>query len=512
MAGSKTFNVFRSTFAGTLNNLSLLLLNLLSRRLFLQYIGLEYLSIAQIISNLLVVLSFTELGLSNAVLYMLYKPMANKEYETVRIIISLYRKFNKCVGLVIGIIGMLAMPFLKIFIKTSIPLQTVYVIYLLNLLLSVSSYFYTYRNVLLSASQKDYIVSLTSMAVSFLRICSQCAVIYLTHDYLLYLITGIIASVIQNAVVYFFASRTFPYIRDLHITADPAEKKAHKKDLLKNVRSMASIKITAIVINNTDNILVSWLNTIMVGVCSNYTAISTQLKSLISIFHHSLLHSIGVASTERTNAEKYVLFQKVLLVNTFITGLAAICLGVLWDDFIVMWIGDSYKIDTVVYYSLLLNFTWDIMISPIWMFRDANGMFVYVKWMLLFNSFLNIVISIILGKTWGVGGVYIATIISDVLTDFWYDSNIIFRKVFNKNHAFSYQFHIIENVSVVLMGVVLISELTATWPVTIPIWLAKGVLTAFAYTMWFIVRYRKKEAFQKIVRTNIMPIITKIKK
>lgn len=507
MKKTKTFYVFRSTFTGITNSLLLLLLNLLSRKLFLNYIGIEYLSAAQIITNLLTVFSFTELGLASSVIYMLYEPITNDDKEKVSSIIWLYRKFNRVVGLVILLIGIVFMPLLPTFIKTSIPVSILYLIYILNLITSVSSYFYTYRSVLLSANQQDYIISLAQTAVSFTRIIIQCLIIYLTHDYILFLVTGLVATIIQNAIVYFIVGKKYPYIKALAVNK-ASDISDTKVELTKNISAMASVKIAGIVINNTDNILVSLIDTLAVGLISNYTTISTQLRSLVNIFHNSLLHSIGVASSEKGKDEKYKLFKEVLLVNTFIVGLISVCLGSLWKNFIIIWLGKEFTVNELIFEAIFLNFMWNLIIAPIWMFRDANGVFVYIKKMLLLNATLNILISVLLGKLIGVAGVFFATIISDVITDFWYDSKVVYENVFERNNSFEYITYITINVIINIVFTYMMRRLFKYLPVNLLFWILEAVAVALIYITLFIFMNFYKDEFRFL--NNL--IIVKLKK
>lgn len=507
---SKIFNVAKSTIVGIMNSIILLLLNLLSRKLFLQYIGLEYLSVAQVISNLVTVFSFAELGLSNSVLYMLYNPIAKADKKAVTRILWLYRRFNRYVGITIGMIGVLFAPFLHLFIKTTIPLYTIYIVYSLYLFSSVSTYFYSYRSVLLGANQKDYIASLISLTISFFRICIQCILIYITHSYFVYLVTGIIATVIQNATIYALVGKKYPYIKERDTRNESYSEGNKRKELKKNVFSMASVKIAGIIINNTDNILVSWIDTLMVGLCANYTTISLQIKSLISIFHSALLHSIGIACVEKNADERYKLFKEILLINTYVCGLSAVCLGVLWNDFIIIWLGEKYVIDNLIFLSLLLNFTWGTLTAPIWLFRDANGLFIYVKKILLVNAVLNIILSLLLGLYIGVSGVFIATLASDILTDFWFDSNLIYRKTFDRKNGIEYQCKIIESLITIFTISFIINCITKTWSISFIIWMVKGILTGVIYTAFFWVRNRNTFEYNYIMQKYFLPsLLTK---
>lgn len=251
MKKSKAYNVLLSTLTGLSNSIILLILNLISRNLFLQYIGIEYLSVAQVINDLLTVIAFSELGLTNAVLYMLYTPVAMNNRDKVIRILYLYRNFNRYVGICIAIIGLLAMPTLSLFIRTDVPYSTVQLIYLMNLFTSVSSYFYTYRSIMLSVNQKDYVASIISTGCSVIRIIIQCIIIYYTHDYILFLLTSIIATVLQNTIIYYKVGKIYPYICNLSKLNKNIEISQEKKDLKSNILSMAFVKITGIAIHNT---------------------------------------------------------------------------------------------------------------------------------------------------------------------------------------------------------------------------------------------------------------------
>ncbi|WP_455938386.1 lipopolysaccharide biosynthesis protein, partial [Gemella morbillorum] len=445
---SKIKNVTRNTILGVFNNIALVLLNLISRKLFLNYIGIEYLSVGQVINNILGILAFSELGVANSVLYLLYKPVAQDDTKKIAKIIGSYKKINRVIGCVIFGLGLVCVPFLNRFIQTSISMKTVYLVFIMNLLYSSSTYFCSYRQVLINANQKNYIVSKVSLFVNFFGILIQCAIIYLTHSYVIYLAVLIIMGLIQNIIIFRIAGRWYPYLKEFR-KCKLGER--GYKELVNTVKSMFAVKFCAIVINNTDNLLVSLISTLMVGYCANYTIVTVKINSIIAIFHNSTVYSLGIASVEKSAEEKLQLFKKILYINSFLAGATTILLGVLLDDFIVFWLGEKYLISRIVFYSLLLSYMWNIITATIWMFRDTNGLFVYVKRMLFLNAVLNIILSFIFGKLIGVSGVYFATIISNIFTDFWYDAKLVFKKLFHKNKYWHYNFYVLFNVLVVFI-------------------------------------------------------------
>lgn len=503
MKESKAYNVLRSTVTGLGNSVALLILNLLSRNLFLQYIGIDYLSVAQVINNLLTVIAFSELGLSNAVIYMLYKPVADGNTEKVIRIIYLYRKFNRYVGIAIAIIGLMVMPTLHLFIRTDVPYTTVQLIYLMNLFTSVASYFYTYRSIMLSVNQKDYINSIISAIFSFVRVIIQCFIIYLTHDYILFLLTSIIATILQNAIIYYQTGKMYPYICNLTTVKNTGKLQQEKHELKSNIMSMATVKMTAIAINNTDIIIISWINTILVGLCSNYMSISNYIKTFVMVFQNVLVHSIGISVNERNEEKRYELFKQIHLINTFIAGIIFTCLAVLWNDFIVLWIGSAYLIDTPLFISLLLNVSWGFMIATVWMFRDVMGLFNLVKYMLLIHTVINLIMSVVAGYFFGAAGVFFATVVADIITNFWYDSNIVFKKAFGKKNGLEYQLYVIESMfSAGLLSYLLINFFS-TWDINIFNWIIKLFISVIVYSIYFILRYNNTIAFKLLYKNYI---------
>lgn len=506
---SKVKNVARNTMMGVFNNLVLVALNLISRRLFLRFIGIEYLSIGQIINNILGILAFSELGVTNSVLYMLYRPVAEGDKEKIARIVGSYKKINRAISCVLFALGLVCLPFLSKFINTSISINTVRLVYLMNLLYSASSYFCSYRQVLINANQKSYIISRVSLMVNFMSIVVQCAVIYITHNYLLYLAVTIVMGLVQNIIIYRIAGNMFPFLKEYHRYR---LEKQESRQLAENVKSLFSVKICGIVINNTDNILVSMVNTLMVGYCANYTIISTRIRGIITIFHNSIMYSMGIASVEKGSEEKYILFKKFLLINTFLAGFTSFLMGVLWDDFIILWLGPDYLIPKIVFYSILLNYYWVIVTAGIWIFRDTNGLFVYVKRMLLVNAILNLVISVILGRLMGVAGVYYATIIADVLSNFWFDAKLVYEKLFQKRAFWKYNTYILLNAIGVLFLVTGMKRLVSMLDVSIAMWLVKAAISAIVYIVLFILLYGRTDTFKNIVQTIIMPRMRKMRK
>lgn len=499
---SKTENVFRNAAIGIIDNVAVLALHLLSRKLFLQYLGIEYLSVEQVVSSILTILSFSEMGIGNAVLYMLYQPVAQGDHRKITQIVNAFRRLNTMIGCVIIGLGLCCMPFLHLFITTSLPMRQVYGIFLLRLAYSASSYFCAHRRMLINADQKNRIVSIVGLAVNLLGVTGQCAALVLTHSYTVFIVVLIATLVAQNLILHVIGGKLYPYLKeDRHSRLD----KESVRNLYTYVKSLLSVKIGGIVINNTDNILVSIINTLMVGYMANYTTVTVRLKQLLAIFHNAIVYSLGIASVEKDAAEKYRLFRKVVLIDQFVVGIVSVCTGVLWHDFITLWLGTDFLINDLVMYSVLLNFMWVAMSAPLWMFRDTNGMFVHIRWMILLNAAANLLLSIWMGKLIGVAGVYLATVLADILTDFWFDAKILYNCLFERKDFWKYNLLTLAANGLNLVLVYAIRRLLAPIHLSLAAWVFKGAAAAAIYCAVYLLLYGRSQVFRDVLNQILLP-------
>lgn len=499
---SKTENALRNAAIGITNNVVVLVLHLLSRKLFLRYLGIEYLSVEQVARSLLSILSFSEMGIGSAVLYMLYKPVAEGDEKKITQIVNTFRRLNTIIGLVITTLGVCCMPFLHLFITTTVPMGQVYMIYLLRLAYSASSYFGAHRQMLINADQKNRVVSMVNLVVNLAGVAMQCVALVVTKSYVPFALVLVATTVVQNLVLHIIGGRMYPYLKeDRHSRID----REAGKDLVTYVKSLFAVKVGGIVINNTDNILVSAIDTLTVGYMANYSTVTMRLKELLTIFHNSILYSLGIASVEKGPEEKYQLFRKVVLIDQYVVGIICVCTGVLWHDFITVWLGKEYVISDVLMYSVLLNFMWRVQVTPLAMFRDTNGLFVYVRRVILVNAALNIVLSLAMGQVIGVPGVYIATVIADILTDFWFDAKLLYEKLFQRKGFWKYDLVAFATCCGNLAVVYLLRRALGGLGASIPMWVVKGALAALAYTLVYVLVCGRTQVFRDVMKQMVLP-------
>lgn len=228
----------------------------------------EYVGVNGLFSDILNVLALSELGLSSAITYALYYPIAKGDIEKQKSLMRLFRRFYRVVALIVLTSGLLIIPFMDILIKNQQDIPHLTLIYLLYLVGSVSSYLMTYKQTLIDAHQLSYIGVLYHNTALLLQDALQVAILLATRNFILYVCIGILCTLLKNVAISLRAERMYPYLRDKNVQKLPTEE---LQDIFRNTRAMLMHKIGGVVVNNTDNLLLSSLVGLSAnGIYSNY--------------------------------------------------------------------------------------------------------------------------------------------------------------------------------------------------------------------------------------------------
>ena len=194
-----------------------LLLQLINRLLFVNYLSQEYLGINGLFSNILSMLALSELGIGAAIIYALYEPIAKKDIEKVKSLMLLYKKMYTAIGCFILVVGIAITPFVDFFIKEKLDIPYLKFYFLLYVLNSGISYFYTYKRSIIICNQEEYISTITTTLASFFTKGAQIAVLVLTRNFTLFLVIQILFTRLENIVISKIADKKFPYLKDNYI-------------------------------------------------------------------------------------------------------------------------------------------------------------------------------------------------------------------------------------------------------------------------------------------------------
>ena len=429
---SRIRNSFFNLISGFLSRIIGMLSAFVVRTVFIKCLNEDYLSINGLYSSILVMLSLAELGFGTAIVFNMYKPLAKNDTEKINKLMYLYKKVYTIIGGVILIIGLCLVPFLDILVKDAPNISGLKFYYLLFLLNSVVSYwFFAYKNSLLQADQKSYIVNNYITIFNIIKSLAQICLLIIFHNYTLYLFTQIVCTIGQNIFISLRVDKMYDFLKE-----KPSSKLSKKetKEIFKNVKALTLSKISHVILNSTDNIIISsFVGFKWVGLLSNYILISDAVTSVLCQITSSITGSLGNFVAKESNQDSYILFKRIEFLNFWLYGFSAIAFIVLLNPFVKLWIGNNYTLNDSVIIALSINFFIAGFMNTLWTFRSTMGLFTQGQYRPLIVSVINVVVSIVLSFKLGVTGVLVGTAISRICVNLWYDPWIIHKKGFNKS-------------------------------------------------------------------------------
>ena len=411
-----------------LSQIVIILLGFISRKVFINSLGSEYLGINGLMSNVLSLLGLVESGIGVSIVYNLYKPLAENDERKVISLIQLYKKTYIVLSIVVFTLSLVIYPIMLKVVKSSATTVYITIIYFIFVLRNIISYLYAHKWSLINADQKGYVLVKYNIVFNIVTLLARIAILSITQNYIEYLLIEIMILVFQNIFNGRVVDKRYPYIKTKEII--PVEKET-KNNIIKNVRALFLHNIGGYCVNGTDNILISaFINLKTVGLYSNYTMIIGQLSSLISPILGGINASVGNLIATESEDKSHQVFKVAYLVNFWIYSISVIFLYNTLEPFLNWWIGEGYLIDRFTFIIVLLNFYITGMRASISTFKNKAGIFVQDKYVPLIEAVINLGISIILVKYFGLVGIFLGTTISTLSIVFWNVPRLVYKYVF----------------------------------------------------------------------------------
>lgn len=399
----------------------------INRSVFIWTLGVSYLGISGLFSDILTMLSLADLGFGVALTYSMYKPLANHDYDRLAALTNLYKKVYRIIALAVTVIGLSLIPFLQYLVNLphAIPhIRLYYVMYLAN---TVASYLVVYKTSILTADQKDYVLNKYRSIFSVLQTLFMTIFLWITKNYFVYLLVQVIFTYAQNFFCSHVAERQYPFInKKIKMPFNEV------KEIFKNLYSVFLYKVSGVLLNATDNTIISvMVGTTMVGYYSNYSMITTRLTTLINTIFYSLTASLGNLVVKEKAERRYKVFLVMQSVSSIFSTSCVLCLMFLAQDFIKVWLGPHYLLSNLTLIAILINFYLGIILLPIWVYREATGLYQQTKYVMVLTAIINLILSIFMAKKLGITGVLLASAISRLVTYFWYEPILLFKTYFS---------------------------------------------------------------------------------
>lgn len=410
-----------------------LLIQFTARSFFIHYLGAQYLGLNGLFSNILSFLSLAELGIGTSIVFSLYKPLAENDEKHIVSLMRLYKKAYEMIGLAIGIIGLVIIPILPFIIKdnSSIEMKNVYLYYVLFLLNSVVSYFFTYKRSLIIADQKNYLVALNDFIFLFILNIIQIVCLYLFKSFTVFLILQVIFTLIGNISISIITDRKYTFLK----TVKPEKIEPElKQEIKKNVIGNMSSKLGGVIVMGTDNILISgFVGLTAVGIYSNYSLIIVSVQNLCKQITNSITASLGNFAVSGDSKRANQLYDNHLFINHTLIYFFSTIMFNLINPFISLWVGKSYTLPVLTVILVMINFVIQVYRNTNIVFIESFGLYWQQRYKPIVEAGMNLVISLVLLIVFkmGINGVLLGTIMSSIGFVFWFEIYIVSRYSLN---------------------------------------------------------------------------------
>ena len=415
MENTRTRNSMLIMATSGLRQIVSLIFAFVSRTIFIHILGAEYLGLNGLFSNILSILSLSELGIGTAISFYLYKPVADQDLERIKSLMQFYKICYRVVGLTIIGIGLLLMPFLRYMVnfEQDIPIN-LHIVFLLNILNFAMSYlFFAYKQALVGANQKQYKIEKINIFFVIVNCLADIIILIVFRSYMVYLVTKIVVTLVKNIVTAYRIDCEFPFLKEKDY--EPIQR-GEIKSIFKDIWQISIFRIGSVLFDATDNIIISMLmGTLVVGYYSNYLMIISQVKFVVNLVIRSFGAGIGNVVARECKEKQYKVFLELDFVVSFMSTICTVCLFQLLNSFVMLWIGDvneNYVLSQYVVGFLCICFYIETTTQIANAFREASGNFETGKSLQLIGGIVNILLSVIWGKEWGLEGIFCATVVS----------------------------------------------------------------------------------------------------
>lgn len=426
----RTKDSIKNSLSSMVANFTAILFSFIAQAVFVRSLGVEYLGLNGLFNNILTLLSLFEVGVGSAIVYSIYKPISVNDVEKIKSLTWLYKKAYRIIALLFFVVGIALIPILPKLVKdVTVPIN-LNLIYILFLLSSIIDFFIADKRSLIIAYQKLYIINALHTVYYIFLYIGQIIILVLLKNYYLFLFIKIIAQLLEMMAIRAVAIRNYPFLLEKNISKLGEDE---EKSIFEKVKALIFHKIGAVIVNGTDNIVIStYIGISAVGVYSNYYLILNAVNMLFGQVITSVTSSIGNLLVEDDFDKSFDVFKKMRFLNFWIACFTSISILLIIQPFITLWLGRQYLLDKIVVVALVFNFFQKMMRGTYSTFKDAGGIWKEDRFIPLVESLINIVFSIVLAKMIGMTGVFVGTIVSGLVLWFYSYPRFVYCKLFKR--------------------------------------------------------------------------------
>lgn len=449
----RTKNSTRTLFFGIINRIIVIVLPFITRTIIIYKLGTEYAGLNSLFTSILSVLNISELGIGTAIVFCLYEPVAKDDKVEIRALLALLRRLYWYIGSAILILGLIVMPFLKFFIKTDYPQDVnIYILFLIYLLNASISYLTNaYKGILFNVYQRGDIIHNISSITEIFKYIAQIIVLLLFENYYIYILMLLIATCLVNILNGFISKKKYPDLYPEGTVSNETKKIIQSKVLYLSVHS-----ITSKLVNSADSIIISsFIGLGVLGMYGNYNYIASSLLGVVLIIYGSVRASIGNSIYTNSYEKNLKIYNTLWMMSSWLVSWCTITMFCLFQTFITLWIGSQNLFPLMI----VLNITLYFHVNASNQFFTSTYISVAGLWnktlsRQIITVIMNLILDIILGKYFGVGGIIFASFITTILVAYPFDIYITYKYILKENIKIGFIKAIINYMLLFVIGII----------------------------------------------------------
>jgi O-antigen/teichoic acid export membrane protein len=425
------------------------------RTIIIQVLGIEYLGLNCLFVSILQVLNLAELGVGSAMVYSMYKPIAEDDAKTINALLKLYKKYYNIIGSVILCIGVSLMPFLPKLVSSNIPNNiNIYILYCFNLMATISSYWlFSYKSSLLLARQRVDIISIIALLCSLSQYFFQIFVLIIFKNYYVFLIIAVFMQILQNIFTAFFVKILYPQYKPEGILDANDIKTINTR-----VKDLFTSKIGEVIVNSVDSIVIStFLGLSTLAIYNNYYIILSTIIGFVLIIFNSCIAGIGNSLLVETSSKNYEIFNAFTFIISWISCICVCCLLNLYQPFMKLWVGEQYLLPFKCVVCFCVYFYIRELNQVLILYKDAAGIWHKDRWRPLVTALTNLILNLSMVQFMGIYGILLSTILSTILVGMPWVIHNVFSLIFKKSCKIYIRY------CIKYMAVTLLSCFTCFW-------------------------------------------------
>lgn len=410
-------------------NFIILITAFVVQKVLVYTMGTDYNGLNGLFGSIISMMSLADLGIGTAIIYHMYRPVAENDKERINSLLLFYKKCYLVISGIVLVIGLAVSLFLPYLVGEANIHDNIYLIFALFLIDCLCSYFLAYKRSILYADLMNYVADLIYFATYMLQNALQIYVLLIYRNFVLFLIVKSMGKVISNLLMSIYITRKYPYTRT-H-SAQPLDK-ATRQDIYQKVHGLLCHKLGQLLVTGSDSIVLTGvLGLGAMNLYTNYHLIIGGITSLLNKIFETLTNSVGNFLLDSNPEKRYDVYKKIDFLDFWLFGCTAAGMYAVLQPLVLLWLGKDFLLGKRIVFVLVINFYLEGMRGSVITFKNAAGIFHQDRRIPIIEAVINLVTSIVLAKLFGIAGVFMGTIISAGIVYFYSYPKYVCRPLFN---------------------------------------------------------------------------------